>query len=102
MQLERIYYTFPITQGVDLLVEVTDGDPVEYGSRSLPFTADGELAVGDSRQFDKTFVLHVSGRSVVEVGHPAPEPLVVEQLEPPGAPPQNGDGSPVDEEPPET
>ena len=96
MQLERIYYTFPVVEGVELLVEVEDGDPVEYGSRRLPFIADGELAVGDSREFDATFVLHVPGRSEVEVGTPPREALVFNpEL------PEQKDVAPAPEEPSE-
>ena len=91
MQLERIYYTFPVQQGVELFVEVSDGDAVEYGATGLPFVADGQLALGDSLQFDQTFVLHVPGRSEVQVGTPARDPVVIvpqppEHLEPPEPP----------------
>ena len=87
MQLERIYYTFPIQQGVELVVEVTDGDPVEYGTPGLPFIAAGQLALGDSQQFDETFILHVPGRSEIEVGTPSRDPIIVPEGESPDRPP---------------
>lgn len=87
MQLERIYYTFPLQQGVELFVEVSDGDAVEYGATGLPFVADGQLALGETLQFDQTFVLHVPGRSEVQVGTPPRDPIIVPDRESPDRPP---------------
>ena len=78
MDLELIYYAFPIHTIGGLVVEVTSGDTVEYGSRNLPFVADGEMNVGDIQTFTASFVLHVPGKSSVEVTAAAPDPTEVE------------------------
>lgn len=75
MQLTRIYYPFTTAPGARLDVTVTKGDPVQYGTTALPFQADGELKVGDTVTFDRTFVLNVSGQSEVDVGPVTPPPL---------------------------
>jgi hypothetical protein len=94
MELQRVYYSFPVQEGVALEVVVTSGDTIEFGSQDLPFVPDDELAVGERREFEESFVLNVPGRSdvdvhVVQAEVPAevpPEPESAVATEPPAAP----------------
>jgi hypothetical protein len=93
MELTRTYYPFtPPRTGLD--VTVAAGDPVQFGTTALPFSADGELRVGQTRRFAQTFVLNIPGRSDVDVITPAPEPL------PPRPDPMPPAPRPGDYEPP--
>jgi hypothetical protein len=98
MELQRVYYSFPVEPGFTLEVTVTSGDTVEFGSQDLPFVPDDELAVGERREFEESFVLNVPGRSDVDVhvagGGETPEPVMVAPATEPPAPPDIPDSDP--------
>lgn len=88
MELRQTYYSFTLQPGIaGLVVEVTDGDPVEYGGLDTPFTADGHLVAGQQQEFDSSFVLHVPGKTTVETTYPPPPPIDAERV-PPEPPPE--------------